>query len=172
MWTGFGGEAITIYQDGEMVDSVAVVRKDGPDGDPGFNPYGLTDTNTTDYSYTINLPRVTSPSNLNFVARVDGSAHNVMFRLDGGMDLNDATNALGDPRDNPPALANDLYLGFEQASFVKRIWAEKFAAVDTSRSQIGSAGAETYVATIGSAGFTTNVASGTNDWSTETVAWI
>jgi Glycosyl hydrolase family 57/Alpha amylase, catalytic domain/Bacterial TSP3 repeat len=173
MWTGFGGEAVSLYEDGVMADTVAVDRKDGPDGDAAFNPYGLTDTNTTDYTYTIHLPRVTNPSNLSFVAHVDGSAANVMFRLDGGMDLNGATNAYGDLRDNAPALANDLFLGFEQADFVKRIWGEKFAAVDTARNKIGSAGAETYEATIGSAGFTTNLSTGSNDWAdTTTVSWI
>ena len=35
-------------------------RRDGPDGDPGFNPYGVTDTNATDYAYTYRVPRVTA----------------------------------------------------------------------------------------------------------------
>ena len=172
MWTGFGGKAIEIYQNGAFADTVRVTRTDGPDGDANFNPYGLTDTNATDFSYSINLPRVTSATNLSFVARMDGSADNVLFRLDGGMNLNAATNALGDVRDNPPALANDAFLGYEQAAFVKRIWGEKFAAVDSARAKIGSAGAETYVAAIGTA-FTTNLSTGSNDWDgANTVSWI
>ena len=172
MWTGFGGKAVTIYQNGEPADTVRVTRTDGPDGDANFNPYGLADTNATDFSYSIDLPRVTSATNLAFVARADGSADNVLFRLDGGMNLNSATNALGDVRDNPPALADDAFLGYEQAAFVKRIWGEKFAAVDSARAKIGSAGAETYVATIGTA-FTTNLSTGSNDWDgANTVSWI
>ena len=173
MWTGFGGKAITIYQNTQHVGTVRVSRKDGPDGDANFNPYGLADTNTTDFSYSIDIPRVTSATNLSFVARVDGSAGNVLMKLDGGMDLNGANHALGDPRDNPPALANDVYLGYEQAGFVKRIWSEKFAAVDSVRNQIGSAGAETYCATVGVAGFTINLSSASNDWEgVTTVSWI
>ncbi len=173
LWTGFGGKPVTVYQDGQQVGTVKVTRKDGPDGDAGFNPYGLPDTNSTDFSYSIDLPRVTSPSNLSFVARVDGSAGNVMMKLDGGMNLNNTNHPGGDPRDNPPALANDVYLGYEQAGFVKRIWGEKFAAVDSNRNQMGSAGAETYSGMIGTAGFSTNLSTGSNNFDgTTTVSWI
>lgn len=172
LWSGFGGQPVTIYQNGQHVGSVRVTRKDGPDGDKNFNPYGLPDTNSTDYSYSIQLPRVTSATNLSFVARVDGSAANVLMKLDGGMNLNNATNIFGDVRDNPPGVANDVFLGYEQAAYVKRIWAEKFAAINTQRSKIGSAGAETYIATIGQANWSTNLSTGTNNWSVETVDWI
>ncbi len=172
MWTGFGGKAISVYENGQMANTVKVTRKDGPDGDAAFNPNGLADTNSTDFSYAVDMPRVTNATNLAFVARVDGSANNVLMRLDGGMNLNNATNALGDVRDNPPALADDVSLGYEQAAFVKRIWGEKFAAVDSSRNKIGSAGAETYVAAINAA-FTTNRSTGSNDWDgANTVSWI
>jgi hypothetical protein len=169
MWTGFGGKPVTIYQNGQQVGTVRVDRKDGPDGDSSFNPYGLPDTNTTDFTYSIDIPRVTSATNLSFVARVDGSAGNVLMRLNGGIDLNGQNHELGDPRDNPPGLANDVFLGYENVDFVKRIWAEKFAAVDTSRSQVGSAGAETYVVNIGAGTLSTNFATGTNAWNNETV---
>ena len=173
MWTGFGGKAVTVYQNGQIADTVRVTRKDGPDGDANFNPYGLADTNSTDFSYSIDVPRVTSATNLSFVARVDGSADNVLIRLDGGMNLNTASNALGDMRDNPPALANDVFLGYEQAAYVKRIWGEKFAAANSASNKLGSAGAETYVATIGQAGFSANSSTGSNDWDgLNTVSWI
>ncbi|MGD9612944.1 MAG: hypothetical protein AB7V22_08575 [Kiritimatiellia bacterium] len=108
-----------------------------------------------------------------FAARVDGSANNVLMRLNGGMDLNGETNALGDLRDNPPALSDDLYLGFEGVNFVQRIWPEKFAATDSARAKIASAGAETYVANIGTAGYSTNLSTGSNDWDgARTVGWI
>ena len=163
-WTGFGGQPITIYENGKPAGTVSVVRKDGPDGDPGFNPYNLPDSNTTDFAYTMDLPRVTNANNLRFVARADGSAENILFKLDGGMDLNGIHHDGGDPRDNPPALANDIFLGFEGATFVKRIWAEKFAAADSNRNKIGSAGAETYQLTVGQTNWTINPSSGSNDW--------
>lgn len=172
MWTGFGGKAVAVYQNGQIADTVKVTRKDGPDGDANFNPYGLADTNSSDFSYSIDLPRLTSATNVAFVARVDGSADNVLMRLDGGMNLNAASNALGDMRDNPPALVNDVFLGYEQANFVKRIWGEKFAAADSARAKIGSAGAETFVAAIGT-GIATNLSTGSNDWDgVNTVSWI
>jgi hypothetical protein len=173
LWSGFGGQPVTIYQNGQHVGTVRVIRKDGPDGDKDFNPYNLPDTNATDYSYAIDVPRVTSATNLSFVARVDGSANNVLMKLDGGMNLNNTNHSGGDPRDNPPAFANDVFLGYEQAAYVKRIWAEKFAAVNADRSKIGSAGSETYVATIGQAGFSTNLSNGINDYDgATTVSWI
>ena len=173
-WMGFGGQPLAICENGKPVDTVAVVRQDGPDGDAGCKPCGLADTNSADYSYPIQLPRITNPTNVGFVARVDGSAQNVLMKLDGGMDLNSASHSEGDPRDNPPALANDVFLGYEQAAFVKRIWAEKFAASDSNRCKIGSGGAETYCATIGVAQFTINFSNGSNDFNTYTneSAWI
>lgn len=166
------GNVITIYDNGQMADAIQVDRKDGPDGDAAFNPNSLADTNSSDYTYSIAIPRVTTGTNVVFQARVDGSANNVLMRLDGGMDLNGATNAFGDLRDNPPALSHDMYLGFEGVNFAKRIWAEKFAAADSARNKIGSPGAETYVATIGAA-FSTNLSTGSNDWDgTTTVSWI
>jgi hypothetical protein len=153
-WTQAGGQAIEIYQNGsDPVDTVTVERKDGPDGDAGFNPYGLPDEDTADFKYRYPVPRVTDGSNLKFVVRADGSAENILFKLNGGIDLNGAGT---DPakRDNPPALSTDVFLGYEQPSFVKRTQGEKFAAVDTTRNKLGSAGAETYSKVIGSPGFT------------------
>ncbi len=173
LWTGFGGKPVTLYQNGQPVGTVRVTRKDGPDGDAAFNPYGLPDTNSADFSYAMDIPRVTSATNLSFVARVDGSAGNVLFKLDGGMNLNGTNHGGGDPRDNPPALANDIFLGYEQAAFAKRIWGEKFAATNSAQSQLGSAGSQSYVATIGSAGFNNTPATGVNDFDgSTTVSWI
>lgn len=163
-WTGFGGKTLAIEQDGKPVETVRITRTDGPDGDPAFNPYGLPDSNTTDFAYSVDIPRVTVATNLGFVTRTDGSTENVLFKLDGGMDLNGTNLMSGDLRDNPPALANDVFLGYEQGAFVKRIWAEKFAAVDSARNKIGSAGAETYQATIGQSNWTINTSTGSNDW--------
>jgi hypothetical protein len=74
-----------------------VKRKDGPNGDKAFNgntlpeasrPILPADTVTTDYTYSAVIPRVTSTSGVRFVARTDGSAENVLMKLDGGIDLN------------------------------------------------------------------------------------
>ncbi|HAL91661.1 MAG TPA: hypothetical protein DCM68_01390, partial [Verrucomicrobia bacterium] len=173
------GGVVSIYDDGQLADTISVDRKDGPDGDAEFNPNnygnrGYPDGSTpAPYTYRQQVPRITKGTNVLFTARVDGSADNVLMRLDGGMDLNGTTNVSVDLRDYPPALSHDMVLGFEQPSFVKRIWAEKFAAADSVRNQIGSAGAETYCATVGVAGFTINQSTASNDWDgTTTVSWI
>lgn len=166
-WTGLGAKGVTIYQNGATpAGLVTVSRKDGPDGDPGFNPYGLADSNNSDFKYSCQIPRVTDGSNLRFVVRSDGSAENVLFKLDGGIDLN---NAGSDPakRDNPPGLSTDVFLGYEQPVFVQRAQPEKFAAVNTVRNKFASPGAETYSKVIGSSGFSiTESTTATNDWST------
>ncbi len=167
-------QPILIYENGAPAGRVTVTRKDGRNGDPAFNPYGLADTNTSDYSYGISIPRITRSSNLTFIARADGSAENILMKLDGGVDLNsqmDHVSQQPGQRDNPPAVARDPFLGYEQMQYVRRV-AEKFAATDTVRNTIGSPGAETYVCTIGSAGFTVNAGGGPNHGSTSrTVTW-
>lgn len=157
LWKNAGGKPITIYQNDGPAGTITVTRRDGPDGDPAFNPNGVTDPVTDDFAYQTTLPRVTSAEDLRIVVRTDGSAENVLLRLDGGIDLN-GTRPGGntDPfyRDNPPAVSTDVFMGYEQPGFAHRQFAEKFAAKDTTRNQIGSVGAETYSKTIGSAGFT------------------
>ena len=156
--------AISILQNGQAPSTLTYARKDGPDGDPAFNPYGLPDADTTDYQYSYTVPCVTNGANLSFLARADGSAENILMELDGGLDINSQMNLgplKGDLRDNPPGVATDVFLGYEQMQFVQRT-CEKFAAEDTSRNIIGSVGAETYQAQIGTAGFTVNDGSGYN----------
>ncbi len=155
-WANAGGPSIEILQNGgDPVPTVMVERRDGPDGDPAFNPYGLPDADPTDRRYSMPVPRVTNGSNLSFRVRADGSAENILLKLDGGIDLN---NSGSDPakRDNPPGLSNDIFLGYEQADFHQRVFGEKFAAVDTTRNKLRSPGAETYSKTIGSGAFTIN----------------
>jgi len=173
VFAGSDVRPITIQQSGQTVGTVTVTRKDGRDGDPGFNPYGLTDPDHTDYSYNIDLPRVTNGSNLSFIARADGSAEDVLLELDGGVDLNSQMGlgpTTGDLRDRPPAVSTDVFLGFEKMQFVRRI-VEKFAARNTARNVIGSPGSETYQFTVGTAGFTVNLGVGTNS-STSTATYI
>lgn len=177
LWKGSGGKPITFYENGREASMVSTVRKDGPDGDPNFNPYGVPDTNATDYSYTYSIPRVTAATNLRFVARVDGSAKAVRFKLDGGIDLN-SQMGLGSTnppaRDNPPGSATDVFLGYESAGFVHRQYREKFAARNTeSNNVIGSAGAETYICTVGlSTNFTVNTGATGKDSDDNTAQWV
>jgi hypothetical protein len=157
------GSPITLHQTNastgqlEEVRSITVTRKDGRDGDKSFNPYGLPNrgypTNATpaDYSYQMSVPVVKGGAPVTILARADGSAENILLKLDGGVNLN-GTNRLGtDPgyRDNPPGLRTDVFLGYEQPSFTDRQHPEKFAAKDTVRCKIGSGEAETYLKTIG-----------------------
>ncbi len=175
LWSQTGGQPLTIYENGAEAPLLAVERSDGPDGDPGFNPYGVTDTNATDYAYTYRVPRVTAGTNLQFVARVDGSAANVLLKLDGGVDLNGTSGYAWDvaKRDQPPTKADDVFLGYEQASFVKRIHREKFAARDSAHNKIGSAGATSYTTLWGSGAWTVNESSAANDWSgAETAVFV
>lgn len=167
-------QPITILQDGQPVGTLSYERKGGRDDDPNFNPYNVPGDPTNDYRYVMTVPRITSGSNLTFIARADGSAANILLKLDGGVDLNSQMGLgpqTGAKRDNPPALSTDVFLGYEQPAFARRI-AEKFAARDVSRNVIGSPGCETYQATIGTAGFTVN--NGTNIYNTAngTVSWV
>jgi len=164
LWKYGGGKPITIYENDKEPGWVSYKRTDGPDGDPGFNPYGVADSDPTDFTYSYFVPRITSATNIDFVARVDGSAFDVMFKLDGGVPLNNTNHSLGDARDNPPALSSDVYMGYEQAEFSGRFGPEKFAAVDSLRNKIGSAGAETYQFTVGSSNFVIYQATSSNDW--------
>ncbi len=174
-WADIGGQPVQIYQNDEPIGTVTVTRQDGPDGDPAFNPYDLPDDDNTDYTYSVEVPRVTDGTDLKFVARADGSAENIMLKLDGGIDLN-GTRPAGntDPgfRDYPPALSTDVFVGYEQPSFVRRQGPEKFAAADTARCSIGSSGAEIYITTVDSGTVTRNNGSGTNPTPADTVAWL
>lgn len=177
LWRPAGGSPITILQGGQPAATVAVTRRDGPDGDPGFNPYSVADAVTDDFAYDYHVPRVTDGSDLGFLLTADGSAENILLKLDGGIDLNNwkpATTNTGMPnqdpanRDNPPALSWDMFLGFEQPVFGERIFPELFAAVDTgARNTTGSLGAETYT-TAGRL----NGGNGSKYLDGDTAAWV
>jgi hypothetical protein len=187
LWTGATGSALEILQNGQYPGSVSYIRRDGSAGDEGFNPYGLqyrgfssqaeADLEANRFRYRMTVPRVTSGTNLTFRAHIDGSANNVLMKLNGGVDLNHhlsmGASNWGN-RDRAPGLANDTFLGWEDTAFVKRIWPEKFAAVDSNRNKIASGGAETYVFTVGQAGFTINESTAVNDFSSanDTHEWV
>ncbi len=180
VWRGIGGKPVEIYQNGVRTPTVSYVRRDGPNGDPNFNPYGVAGDTPGDYAYTWTVPRVTSGTNLRFVARVDGSAGHVMMKLDGGIDLN-SQMGMGETntadwalnRENRPGKATDVFLGYEDLRFVQRTHGrEKFAAKDSARAQYTSPGAESYQVVIGTAGVTNYAGYGANDWSnSESVVW-
>lgn len=164
---------ITILQNGQQVGTMSYNRKDGRNGDPNFNPYNIANNPTGDYQYAMTVPLVTSPSNLTFIAHADGSTANILMKLDGGVDINSQMGIgpqTGGKRDNAPAVATDVFLGYEQMGFVQRV-AEKFAARDISRNVIGSPGCETYQASIGTSGFTVNNGAGANT-AVGTVTWV
>ena len=153
---------ITILQDGVQAPTMLHTRKDGFAGDPNFNPYSIAGDTAGDYQYSLPIPRVTSGSNLTFLARADGSAIDIRLELDGGIDINSQMglgSQDGGKRDNPPGSTWDFLLGTESMRLKYRV-AEKFAAKDSARNRIGSPGAETFVCTIGSEGFTINTNNG------------
>ena len=166
--------AITLYQNGSEVPRITVTRKDGRDGDTSFNPDGLPNrgypagTTPVPYTYQTTVPVVKAGQPFTILARADGSAENILVKLDGGVNLN-ASRLGSDPawRDNPPALRTDIWLGYEQPTFVDRQHPEKFAAENTTRCQIGSPGAETYSKIIGGAVSINNGPVAANDNGTE-----
>ena len=158
LWKNGGGHQITILQNGQPASTLTYTRKDGSNGDPNFNPYGVAGAVPGSYSYPYTVPLVTG-TNLSFITRADGSTENMLMELDGGVDINSQMGLgpqSGELRDNPPAAATDVFLGYEQMQFVDRENAELFAAVNTTRCQIGSTGAETYITTPSGGSFTEN----------------
>ena len=168
--------AITFYQNGSEVPTITTDRKDGPDGDAWYNPYGLANRgfdSTNDlvpFTYRMRVPVVRAGSPLTIVARADGSAENILLKLDGGVDLNgtvppgvtDSAN-----RDNPPGWRTDVFLGYEQPNFVARQHPEKFAAANANRCKIGSPGAETFRRGTNGVFQVNPAATNANDWQSE-----
>lgn len=185
-WSDLGGRPIEIFQSGQPVGTLTVARHDGPNGDagfngpfanPGFHPYpsDLSNDSFSDYQYEVEIPRVTDVSDIKFVFRADGSAANILCKLDGGVDLNGTRpGGNSDPafRDNPPALSTDVFLGYEQPSFVERMAPEKFAAKNTSRCMLGADDAERWRTTIGSGSFSRTDGEGSNSTPSNTVAFV
>jgi hypothetical protein len=174
VWSGGSWDVhpVEIRENGSAAGWISYERRDGPDGDPGFNPYGVPDDDPEDFTYTWYVPRVTSPTNLDFIVRVDGSAKNVLLKLDGGMDLNGINHVSGDGRDYPPGNMGStaVFEGYEQAGYVQRI-REKFAATNVANNSIGTLGAETFVQTLGQAGYGVANGSGANS-SQGTAEWV
>ncbi|HMP84371.1 MAG TPA: alpha-amylase family glycosyl hydrolase, partial [Verrucomicrobiota bacterium] len=165
--------AITLQQAGIQAPTITVYRKDGTNGDPGFNPLypfkmrGSVDAggniiggvNVSNLTYAVDIPVVTN-GNFDILVRSDASAINTLIKLDGGVDLNShlglgVTSGL-DRRDNRPGSATDVFLGYEQSLFLFRNGPEKFAARDVARNTVVSHGAETYWYTVGGTNWVVN----------------
>lgn len=187
-------DAIVILQNGRVVPRLTLYRKDGPDGDGGFNPYyprkmrGSVDVsgnvpagqNVSNRTYSITVPVVTNAGPIDILARTDGSTVNTLLKLDGGMDLNSHmnlgasntfTSGLLDLRDNKPGTAIDTYLGYEQMGFRSRFGPEKFAARSISRNTVRSLAAETYLYVVGGTNSVNNGDGYGDDYSTGTIEW-
>lgn len=183
-------DVITLRQNGAEAPRITVYRRDGVDGDAGFNPRypfkmrGRVDesgnviggVNVSNRTYAIDVPVVTN-ANFDFVIRADASANNILAKLDGGVDINSQigfgpTTGL-DRRDNKPGSATDIILGYEQTEFQSRFGPEKFAAQATNRNNTVSAGAETYHYTVGTPASDLIVAGAGHDWTVTagTAAW-
>lgn len=190
-------DAIVIQQNGVAVPRLMLQRRDGPDGDAGFNPVypfkmrGSVDlfgnvvagTNVSNFTYAISVPLVTNGGPITFVVHADASAESALLKLDGGIDLNNQMN-LGasntftqgvlDLRDNKPGTATDVFLGYESTARMFRYGAEKFTARNTTRNNVYSEGAETYVYEVGPSGtnYLVNGAGVGDDYSSETAEWV
>ena len=176
--------AITLYQNGVECPTLTTTRKDGPDGDSSYNPYGLPNrgfdsaADMIPFTYRIKVPVVNSGSPLTILTRADGSAENILLKLDGGVDLNGTVpSGITDSakRDNPPGRRTDTFLGYETTTAVDRQHPEKFAAKDTTRCQVGSLGAETYVKTIGGVVTIVNGPTSANNYGNENgnqASWV
>ncbi|MFM1768286.1 MAG: hypothetical protein RJA22_815 [Verrucomicrobiota bacterium] len=187
-------DAIVILQNGRVVPRILLQRTDGPDGDAGFNPVypfrarGSVDAlgnvvagqNVSNRTYAISVPVVTNAGPLEFLARVDGSAVNVLLKLDGGVDLNShlglgptntLTGGLPDLRDQKPGSATDVFLGYEQMQFRSRVGPEKFAARNVARNTVRAATAESWLFVVGGTNTTAAGDGHGADYSTATCAW-
>jgi hypothetical protein len=137
------------------------------------NAYGVQ---TLSNSYAIEIPVLTNaPFDLDLFC--DASATNILVKMDGGLDLN-SQMGLGpttgfDRRDNQPGYVSDVWLGYEQAAQQSRYGPEKFGAVNISRDNIVSLGAETYYYTVGTTNYTVidGSGNGTNIY-TDTATWV
>ena len=185
-------------QGGVEVPHITVNRRDGANGDTGYNPIfpfkmrGSVDplgqliggVHVSNLTYAIDVPIVTN-ANFDILVRSDASCVNTLVKLDGGMDLNSQmgygplTNVTGiaptnflDLRDNKPGYATDVFLGYEQTAFQFRNGPEKFAARLISSNNVVSLGAETYYYTVGGG---SNVVAGSGNGAgitNQTANWV
>ncbi len=182
-------DAITLRQNGADAPRFTVYRRDGTNGDAGFNPaypfkmrgsvdhYGnvVGGVNVSNKTYAIDVPILTNAP-FDIIVRSDASCVNTLLKLDGGMDINShmglgTTNGT-DFRDNRPGAATDVFLGYEQTAFSYRYGPEKFGSRNIGSNTLFSLGAETYAYTVGG---TSNIVAGSGYNATITTAtaqWV
>jgi hypothetical protein len=183
-------DVVRLLQNGTDCARMTVYRRDGTNGDPGFNPVypfkmrGSIDplsgavlggVNVSNRTYAIDVPVVTNGL-VDIVVRCDASAANTLVKLDGGLDLN-SQMALGpasgfDRRDNRPGLVSDLVLGYEQTTNQFRFGPEKFAAQEISRNNVTAYGAETYSYSVDGTNFVVNGGGNGSGIHAETATWV
>jgi hypothetical protein len=186
--------ALTFRQGGQTAPTMTVYRKDGANGDPGFNPLypfkmrGSVDASgavvrypdegnvpTMTNTYTIRVPILTNGP-FDIAMRSDASAVNVSAKLDGGMDLNSqmglGTTTGLERRDNRPGAVSDVFLGYEQALLQFRYGPEKFAAKNVARNNVTSSGAETYYYMTGGTNTSVNGSGNGVNTLTSTATWV
>jgi hypothetical protein len=181
--------AITFAQGGVKAPNLTVFRHDGANGDASFNPLypfkmrGSVDpsgnviggVHVSNLTYAIDIPVLTNAT-FDIVLRGDASAVNFLAKMDGGLDLNSqmglGITAGQDRRDNPPGIATDVFLGYEQTALQFRFGPEKFAARDVARDNVTSLGAETYYYTVGGADIVINGAGNGANINTSTPSWV
>jgi glycosidase len=183
-------DAIQIRQGGLEVPRITLYRRDGRDGDAGFNPvypfkmrgsidqFGnvIRGQNVSNRTYAIDVPVITNAAPLDILVRTDASTENVLVKLDGGTDLN-SHMGLGpttgfDLRDNKPGTATDVFLGYEQARFQFRRGPEKFAATNVARNTVIATNAEVFQYTIGGGRAVTPGSNSGPDTDTQTADWV
>jgi glycosidase len=181
-------DAIQIRQGGNEVPRITLQRRDGRDGDSGFNPlypfkmrgsidqYGnvLPGQNVSARTYAIDVPVITNAGPLDIWVRTDASTENVLLKLDGGVDLKPhaALPADLDLRDNRPGTATDVFLGYEQARFQSRRGPEKFAAASFLRRTVIATNADVFAYTLGGGSAITPGSTTGPNTDTQTAAWV
>jgi hypothetical protein len=186
---------VIIRQGGVEVPRMMVRRRDGFDGDQGFNPiypfkmrgsineFGsvIPGQNVSNLTYEIDIPVITNNTPFDIIVRTDASAENILVKLNGGVDINSHmgigpsntfTSGVLDLRDNKPGSTYDMFLGYEQPMFQGRRGPEKFAARLISRNTVVSLGAETYHYTIGGGTNVVNGIGGGEFIDTQTADWV
>jgi hypothetical protein len=159
-------DVITLRQGGADAPRITLYRKDGVNGDSGFAPLypfkmrgSVSDlarwsgaANLSNKTYAIDVPIVTNAT-FDLLFRVDGSANNILAKLDGGMDLNShmgfgPTNGF-DRRDNRPGSGERSIPRFRTGAISVAHRPGNLPRMTTNRNNLVSDGAETYHYVVG-----------------------
>src|ERR1043166_8282446 len=191
-----GKKVVTLVQGGVEAPTMLVRRTDGPDGDQSFNPVypfkvrGSVDTagnivggsNVSNLTYAIDIPVITNNTPFDIIVRTDGSATNVLVKMDGGMDLDsqmglgkswtNATTGSIDRRNNRPGYSYDMFLGYEDTAFRQFYGPENWRNANIANNTVVSLGAETYQYTIGDGSSIATDSGGGGAIINQTATWV